>query len=152
MPCAPTLQQLKLTLSSVDTLQVYGPPSISLPLPPFFAEAPPPAPPPPPPPQSLITRIERYATAHPYALAGYVVGGAVGATAVGLGVRYALADPRARALWRREEGPGVSDMRDAAGLRARRAGMDASRRSKLRGDVQDGFLKDAVGKCLLAAR
>lgn len=128
----------------MDTLQVYGPPSISLPLPPFFADAPPPPPPPPPPPQSLITRVERYAAAHPYVLAGYLVGGAVGGTAVGFGVRYVLADPgRARAWFTREQAE-VSDMRDAAGQRARRAVVGA-RRGGRGADIQDGFLKEAIG-------
>lgn len=105
--------------SPVDTLNIHGPPSLSLPFPPFTLNEPPPPAPPLPPPSTLSTygleRVEKLARAHPYACAG----GAALVLTVGLGAGYGA---------------------------YKRGGMMIGGRAGVRGVVNDGMLKDAIGK------
>lgn len=104
---------------------MYGPPSISIPFPPFNKEPPPPPPPPPSVACSAVNRASDFARRHPYAVAAgaaFAVAGTVGAvgmmTGVGVFGRYGHD-------WR---------------LR---------RRFGDRGIVENGMLQEAVGRYLM---
>ncbi|CAK9785445.1 hypothetical protein CC85DRAFT_288107 [Cutaneotrichosporon oleaginosum] len=59
----------RMTNELMDTLTMHGPPSISIPFPPFAKEVPPPPPPPPP---AVYSRITDLARRHPCLVAGAV--------------------------------------------------------------------------------
>ncbi|KAI9639471.1 uncharacterized protein MKK02DRAFT_39770 [Dioszegia hungarica] len=107
----------RVTQEIFDTLNIHGPPSLSLPFPPFTLNEPPPPAPPLPPPSTLSTygleRVEKLARAHPYACAG----GAALVLTVGLGAGYGA---------------------------YKRGGMMIGGRAGVRGVVNDGMLKDAI--------
>lgn len=110
-----------LTLPTVDALNVHGPPSLSLPFPPFGKEPPPPPPPPPPSsmfsvpyPANSIARVNRLFKAHPYAASA----GAALVLGVGLGAA------------------GYTFTRYRAG------------KFGVRGRESDGMLTDAIGELL----
>lgn len=102
---------------------MHGPPSISIPFPPFSTKASPP-PPPPPPPESystaIVNKTSRLFHAHPYAAS------AAAALSLGLGVSVT-----AKVL-------GVGPF--AGGRRVGRA------RFGTRGVIEDGMLKEAIGE------
>lgn len=96
---------------------MHGPPSISIPFPPFtIKQSPPPAPPLPPPTllSTYTDSVERLVKVHPY----YVGAGAALALTVGLG----------------------------AGVTAyQRGGLQWRGRAGVRAQVSDGMLKEAIG-------
>lgn len=94
---------------------MHGPPSISIPFPPFGHKEI--LPPPPPPPLSIYDKAGRLWKAHPYVFSS----GAALALTVGLGI-----------------GGTVLGYGPVARARATRIGV--------RGMVQDGHLKEAIGK------
>nr|ODN97704.1 hypothetical protein L204_03127 [Cryptococcus depauperatus CBS 7855] len=115
----------KMTNELFDTLNVHGPPSISLPFPPFGGKEAPPPPPPPPPPSNaamkcysqVASRSERFVKTH------YVAIGA--AVSVGIGLAGFMV----------YKGVGIF-------------GKDwkVKRHFGQRGVVQDGMLKEAIGE------
>lgn len=118
---------MQLLTHTVETLNLHGPPSLSIPFPPFLSTPPPP---PPPPPATiapdLLHKAELYVRAHPYLCAS----GAV--VAVGLGVHATIGHrvPYLNALYTRD---------------GRTVGRRHVRGKGLNGAVEDGMLREAVG-------
>ncbi|KAK8864307.1 hypothetical protein IAR55_001554 [Kwoniella newhampshirensis] len=113
----------KMTNELFETLNIHGPPSISIPFPPFLGkEAPPPPPPPPPPPahvySDLYAKTETLVKAHPLA-----VGAAI---SVGLGLG------------------GLVMYKGMGGLNAYGKQMRVRRKFGVKGAVEDGMLKEAI--------
>lgn len=125
----PEAERLLIPLT-VDTLNMHGPPSISIPFPPFGKEEPLIIAPPPPEPSSLQKACDRagaIARRHPYAVGGGI------AVAVTAGIGYAgLATGY---------GPFAQIGRE---WRLRRKFGD-------RGVVENGMLKEAIGKSSVRA-
>ena len=103
----------------METLNIQGAPSISIPFPPFVKEVPPP-PPPKALPCTIYNRAGRLIKAHPYVL------GTGAALALTLGIGY---------------GGALLGYGGAWGERVRN-----KRKFGTRGVVQDGVMKEAIGK------
>ncbi|WVR07147.1 hypothetical protein IAU60_004188 [Kwoniella sp. DSM 27419] len=113
----------KVTNEIFETLNIHGPPSISIPFPPFGGKEPPPPPPPPMPAvtaayNTLYTKSERLVKAHPYAVGA--------ALSVGLGLS------------------GLAVYQYSGALAAYGRELRARRKFGVNGRVEDGMLKEAV--------
>ncbi|WWD17395.1 hypothetical protein CI109_101836 [Kwoniella shandongensis] len=112
----------KMTNELFETLNIHGPPSISIPFPPFLGKEVPPPPPPPPPPvnayTNLYTKSEKLIKAHPVAV------GAVISVGLGLG--------------------GLVMYKGIGGLTEYKKQFRVRRKFGVRGVVEDGMLKEAV--------
>lgn len=111
----------------VETLNLHGPPSLSIPFPPFLSSSPPPPPPPPVVPPTLLNKAELYVRAHPYLCAS----GAF--VAVGLGVHATIGYklPYLNAFYARD---------------GQVVGRRRVRGQGLQGAVEDGMLREAIGE------
>ncbi|KAJ9109141.1 hypothetical protein QFC21_000469 [Naganishia friedmannii] len=154
----------KLTGEVYEAVNAFGPPSISLPLPPFLSieDGPKSArvlPTPPSPPPTFYEKLSRYTTDHPY----IATTGVLGVTALGVSIGYSLQDEDSflRVAGRRlinirqsadkdgyklgtGKGSGTSFLAGLRGGASSHLSFAQRRAERLKGRKIDGMLKDAI--------
>lgn len=164
---APGMYNTHISTLSDEAVNAFGPPSISLPLPPFLSIedgaktiSVPSRPPPPPP--SLYDRVAKYTSDHPYIIAS----GALGVAALGVGLGYALQDEDSflrvttrnwmdRRAAKEADGKrgyklntgsetGTSFLAGLRGGKTHHSSFAQRRADRLKGRKVDGMLKDAI--------